>query len=288
MKKTMNIIEIGWVGLGKMGVPMAQQLLKAGFKVTAYNRSKAKSQELRASGIRSAETPLEVAQQSDIVIIMVSDDAATRAVFTGEQGLLRGGQGGKIFVNMSSVSPAISLEMAGLCAAQGDDYVDAPVSGSVKQAEDGQLVVMVGAKQALFDKVKPVLERLGKMVLRVGDTGAGNTAKLAINVLLGIHAQGLAEAMVFARAHGVREEDFVTILNNSALSNAFARIKGDAILKGNYQPAFALKHIAKDLRLAKEEGLNTPLADTAYKTYQAAEPTLGEEDIIAVIKQVAK
>jgi 3-hydroxyisobutyrate dehydrogenase len=264
---------------------MTQQLLKAGQDVTVYNRSKSKE---GALGAKTADTPRELTQVVDVVFIMVSDDQATREVFTGQEGLLKGEGAGKIYINMSTVSPAVSREMAAKCVAEGNHYVDAPVSGSVKQAEEGQLVVMVGARTELFERVKPLLAHLGKLVLRVGETGAGNTAKLAINVLLGIHAQGLAEAMLFAGRHGVREEDFATIVNNSALSNVFAKIKGDAILKENYQAAFALKHIAKDLRLAKAEGLDTPLAETAYKTYQAAEPTLGEEDIIAVIKAVGR
>lgn len=279
----MGTIKLGWVGLGKMGAPMTKRLLAAGQDVAVYNRNKSKEDAL---GAKTADSPLDLAQLADVVFIMVTDDAATREVFVGEKGLLRGVGKDKVFINMSTVSPEVSREMAAQCVTQGNHYVDAPVSGSVKQAEEGTLVVMVGAREALFERVKPLLEHLGKLVLSVGDTGAGNTAKLAINVLLGIHAQGLAEAMLFAGRHGVREEDFVTIVNNSALSNVFAKIKGEAILKGNYQAAFALKHIAKDLRLAKAEGLDTPLAETAYKTYQQAEPALGEEDIIAVIKAV--
>ena len=185
---------------------------------------------------------------------------------------------------MSTVSPGVSREMAALCETRGHVYLDAPVSGSVKQAEEGQLVVMAGGEETAFERGRPVLEHLGKLVLRVGDTGMGNRAKLAINGLLACHAQALAETVRFAEGQGLKTEDFLAIVNNSALSNAFARIKGEAILKGNYQAAFALKHIAKDLRLAKAEGLDSPLATTAFDTFQAAEPALGEEDIIAVIK----
>ncbi|TDW95810.1 3-hydroxyisobutyrate dehydrogenase [Dinghuibacter silviterrae] len=275
----METTRLGWVGLGNMGVPMAQRLLNAGFAVTVYNRSKGKAVE----GAALAATPGDVAQQSDVVFIMVSDDRAVREVFDG--GLW---MGGKTFVNMSTVSPEVSREVAVRCAALGSHYVDAPVSGSVKQAQEGQLVIMAGGSVDVVERVTPLLAHLGKLVLRVGDTGAGNTAKLAINVLLGIHAQGLAEALLFARAHGVKAEDFLTIVNNGAMSNVFARIKGEAILHDNYTAAFALKHIAKDLRLAKAEGLETPLAEAAYETYQAAAAAMGEEDIIAVIKTVER
>ena len=178
--------------------------------------------------------------------------------------------------------------MSLLSKQQGNDYLDAPVSGSVKQAEEGQLAIMVGGEQKVFEKAKPVLEKLGKLALYVGENGAGNSAKLAINTLLGFYAQGLAEAIIFARENGVATQDLLTLISNSALGNIFTKIKGDAILQNNYQAAFALKHIAKDLRLAEHEGLQTPLANVVVASFQAAEKTLGDEDIIAIIKYIDK
>jgi 3-hydroxyisobutyrate dehydrogenase len=207
-------------------------------------------------------------------------------LFEGTDGLLNDQASGKIIINMSTVSPGISKEMAALCERQGNHYIDAPVSGSVKQAEDGQLVIMAGGQKKVFEKVEPILNKLGKLSMLVGDHGAGNTAKLAINTLLAFHAQGLAEAAVFARDHAIDLQDLFTLINNSALGNVFAKIKGEAILNNNYQAVFALKHIAKDLRLAKEEGLHSPLAAVALNTFQQAESKLGEEDIIAIIKQL--
>jgi 3-hydroxyisobutyrate dehydrogenase len=282
----MNTTKIGWIGLGKMGTPMAQQLIKAGYPVTVYNRSKAKEETLKLMGATAAPSPGLLLQQSDVVIIMVSDDPAVREIFTAREGIFSIQTTGKIIINMSTVSPAISREMAYLCGQQGNHYLDAPVSGSVKQAEDGQLVIMVGGDEAIFEKVKPIFEHLGKLAMLVGSNGAGNTAKLAINTLLGIHAQGLAEAIVFARQSVIRPEDLITLINNSALGNDFIKIKGEAIIQNNYKAAFALKHIAKDLRLAKDIGLTTPMGETAYETFQQAEPVLGEEDIIAIIKQI--
>ncbi|HEY9049348.1 MAG TPA: NAD(P)-dependent oxidoreductase [Ohtaekwangia sp.] len=284
----MSTIKIGWIGLGRMGIPMAQQLIKAGFPVTVYNRNKAKESALQSTGAKAAATPAEVLQQSDIVILMVSDDEATREIFTGTNGLLHANFSGKIIINMSTVSPGISRELAPLCEQQGNYYLDAPVSGSVKQAEEGQLVIMVGGEASILHQAKPVLERMGKLVIHIGDTGSGNTAKLAINILLGFHAQGLAEAVLFAQQHGVKPENFITIFNNSALGNIFGKIKGDAIINNQYQAAFALKHIAKDLRLAKAEGLTTPLGEVAHNSFQQAETKFGEEDIIAIIKYLGQ
>jgi len=286
IKQIMNTTKTGWIGLGNMGIPMAQQLINAGYPVTVYNRSKEKEASLTAIGAAIAETPASLTEQADIIFIMVSDDEAIRNIFTGNDGLLNANISGKIMINMSTVSPAISREMAALCMQQGNHYLDAPVSGSVKQAETGQLVIMTGGDENTFEQVKPILACLGKLALYLGPVGAGNTAKLAINTLLGLQAQAMAEAVLFAQHHGIKTEDFLNIINNSALGNVFMKIKGDAILNGNYQAAFALKHIVKDLGLAKDEGLSTPLATTAYETFKHAGDTLGEEDIIAIIKAI--
>jgi len=282
----MSLTKISLIGLGKMGTPMAQRLLKAGYQLSVYNRSKEKEETLRTMGANSAQSPALLMQQAEAIIIMVSDDQATREIFTNEQGLLSANATGKIIINMSTVSPGISKEMADLCRQQDNYYLDAPVSGSVKQAEEGQLVIMVGGEEAIFGQAKPILDQLGKLTMRVGNTGAGNTAKLAINTLLGFYAQGLAEAVVFARQHGIQTQDLITLIGNSALGNVFTKIKGEAMVANNYQAAFALKHIAKDLRLAKEEGLATPLANVVYSTFQQAEPGFGEEDIIAIFKHL--
>ena len=282
----MNTTKIGWIGLGNMGVPMSQRLIKAGYPVTVYNRSKMKEEALKSMGAAVASSPGLIMQQADAIVIMVSDDPAIRDIFSGNDGLLGAKTTGKIIINMSTVSPGISKEMASLCMQQGNNYLDAAVSGSVKQAEEGQLVIMVGGEETIFEKTKPVLEHLGKLVMLVGGNGAGNTAKLVINTLLAIHAQGLAEAVVFARRNKIRIEDLFTLINISALGNAFIKIKGDAIIQNNYKAAFALKHIAKDLRLAKNIGLATPMGETAFNTFERAEPALGEEDIISVIKQL--
>lgn len=271
-----------------MGIPMTHQLLKAGYPLTVYNRSKDKEESLKAQGVSTAPTPAALMEQTEVIIIMVSDDYAIREIFTGAGGLLgkKTNTNGKIIINMSTVSPDISKEMAALCGQEGNHYLDAPVSGSVKQAEEGQLVIMAGGEDKVFRQVGPILDHIGRLTMLVGGTGAGNTAKLAINTLLGIYALGLSEAIVFAGKNGIRTEDLVNLINNSALGSPFIKIKGDAILKDNYQAVFALKHIAKDLRLADDKGLETPLTKVTYQTFQDAEPTLGEEDIIAIIKQV--
>jgi 3-hydroxyisobutyrate dehydrogenase len=283
----MNTTKIGWIGLGNMGNPMSKQLLNAGFPLIVYNRNFSKTDELIALGAKTAISPSDLIDQATILFMMVSDDQAVAELFKGENGLLKSAVTDKIIVNMSTVSPAISKEMAILCKEKGNYYLDAPVSGSVKQAEEGQLVIMVGGDETTYQKVEAIFAILGKMSLLVGNTGAGNTAKLAINTLLAIQAQGLAETMVFAADHGIQKTDLIHLINNSAIGNVFMKIKGDAIINQNYKAAFALKHIAKDLRLAKAEGISSPLADTAYQSFQDAEARLGNEDIISIIKSIA-
>ncbi|SEO88400.1 3-hydroxyisobutyrate dehydrogenase [Mucilaginibacter gossypiicola] len=284
----MNTVKIGWIGLGKMGVPMSQQLIKAGYPLNVYNRSKDKEEGFKSQGIGTAASPALLLNNADVVFVMVSDDKAINDIFNGDEGLLTAKASGKIIINMSTVSPSISKEMAAACKAQGNYYLDAPVSGSVKQAEDAMLVIMVGGEAGAFEQAKPILEKMGKLVMLVGNTGSGNVAKLAINTLLGIVAQGFAETVTLAQQNGINAEALTTLISNSALGSPFIKIKGDAIVNNNYNAAFALKHIAKDLRLAKDLGLATPLGETAYQTYQDAEAAFGEEDIIAVIKQVGK
>ncbi len=278
-------MKIGWIGLGKMGNPMSQRLIKAGYVVQVYNRTKEKEMLFKQQGITTAATPRALISETDVVFIMVSDDAAIRELFGGADGLLKGNLRGKIIVNMSTVSPSISREMSVLCAEQGGDYLDAPVSGSVKPAEEGTLVVIAGGDRKVFEKVKPLFDQLGSLSVYVGECGAGNTAKLATNAFLGIITQGLAEVTLFAEQKGIRKEDLFSILANSAMASPFVKMKSNAILQDNFNAAFALRHLAKDLRLAKAEGLDEPLGNIVYQSYQEAEKTnLADEDIIAIIK----
>lgn len=280
----MEQIKIGWIGLGNMGIPMAEQLIKAEYPVEVYNRNKDKEEALKNIGASIASSPKELLNSSDIIFIMVSDDDAINQLFKNTDGLLNDDSTGKIILNMSTVSPGTSKEMAMLCKEKGNFYLDAPVAGSVKQAETGTLVIMVGGNEDAFETAKPVLERLGKLVMHIGDNGAGNNAKLAINSLLALYAQGLAETVLFANQNGIKTEDLLNLINNAAIGNIFTKIKGDAILQDNYKAAFALKHIVKDLGLAKAQGLSSPLGNVAFEVYKNAAAQYGEEDIISVIK----
>lgn len=265
---------------------MSESLIRTGHPVRVFNRTRKKEELLKKEGAAGADTPKELMEDADVVFLMVSDDEAVREIFTGENGILAANAKDKIVVNMSTVSPAISREMAGALKEKGNHYLDAPVSGSVKQANEASLVVIAGGERSIFEQVKPLLETLGKKAILVGETGAGNLTKLAVNTFLGVVTQGLAEVINFSRSKDIKTEDLMQILNNSALGSPFVKIKGDAAMQEDYTAAFTLSHLTKDLRLAQEAGLNAPLGNAAFETFSKAEPELGAEDVIAIIKKL--
>jgi 3-hydroxyisobutyrate dehydrogenase len=274
---------IGWIGSGNMGTPMARNLLKAGFPVTIYNRTASRAEPLVADGAVLVSSPGELWGKADVVITMVADDAALQAVYKHEGGLLENAPAGKVVIDMSTVSPVTTRELAGLLAEKGVQYLDAPVSGSVKPAEQGQLVFMVGGKRPVYESVLPVLETLGKASFLLGEQGAGHTAKLAINLLLAFNIQGLAESVLFARENGIDPKDMLTVINESALGNGITRLKAANIESNQFQAAFALKHLAKDLRLASEQGLHTPGGLILEDSFREATHEWGEQDIMAIL-----
>ena len=270
-----------------MGVPMVRNLLKAGFPVTVYNRTASKADPLVAEGAALAMRPGELWGKADIIITMVADDAALQEIYKGEGGLLESVPSGKTVmktvIDMSTVSPATSRELAGLLAERGAEYLDAPVSGSVKPAEQGQLVIMVGGKRSVYESALPIFEKLGKASFLLGGQGAGHSTKLAINLLLAFNIQGLAESILFAEKNDIAPAAMLAVINESALSNGITRLKAANIENDEFQAAFALKHLAKDLRLAKEQGLHTPGGEALEESFREAAPEWGEQDIMAIL-----
>ncbi len=280
----MKALKIGWIGLGNMGNPMVKNLLKAEFEVTVFNRTRNKEKELIELGASSAITIQELIKTCDIVITMLSNDAAVKEVFESENGLLSQENPGKLIINMSTVSPETSRYLAKICAAHRVGFIDAPVSGSVKPAQDGALVILVGSNDEDYLVAKPIFDVLGKISIPVGEPGKASSAKLAINYLLGLNLQGLAETIIFAENSGVRKEDMLSIINEGACGNGITNIKANSILNNSYPAAFALKHLVKDLRLAKEAGLDSPLIHPLYDSYETAQNEgLGDEDVMAII-----
>lgn len=280
---------IGWIGLGHMGYPMARNLLKGGYTVNVYNRTVAKAEGLVNEGGLLAESVEALCLESDIIITMLSDDQAVKGVYLGEGGLLNCKIAGKLLINMSTVSTRTSRELDELSKAVGANFLEAPVSGSVKPAEDGTLLILVGGTEDSFRAAQPVFEKLGKAAWWLGAVGAGSGAKLAINYFLALTLQGLAETVLFAKKNGIAAEDMLRIVNEGACGSGITRLKTPAIISEDFPAAFALKHMAKDLRLAKEQGIDFPLSEPLTNTYQQAlESGLGEEDVMAIIKFLAQ
>lgn len=198
----MKKLKIGWAGLGNMGTPMAFNILKSGHELTVFNRNKDKEQELIAAGASSAKNLQELASHCDVVFTMLSDDVAVKSVYNEIDGLLSGGESGKLFIDMSTVAPETSRHLSALCKTKQVSFLDAPVSGSVQPAKDGKLIILVGGEVQDFEKAKPILDALGKLVLYLGASGAGSSAKLAINYLLGINIQALAETVLLPSKMG--------------------------------------------------------------------------------------
>ncbi len=285
----MSTLKIGWAGLGNMGIPMAGNLIKAGYPVQVFNRTRDKEKPLIDAGAQSAAGLPQLAADNDIIFVMVSDDDAAKKMFSSEDGLLAGNVSGKLFINVSTVSSETSNYLDEQCKHKGADFLETPVSGSVKPAQDATLIILTGGETDAFEKAKPVLDKLGKLSLHLGPVGAGSAAKLAINYLLGLNLQGLAETVLFAKANGVKTEDMLTIINEGAVGNGITKLKSPAILKGEFPAAFALKHLAKDLRLARAQGLDAPLSEPLYDSFkQAQDDGLGDEDVMAIYKYLAK
>lgn len=284
---TSEKFKTGWIGLGKMGNPMSKQILKAGYPLRVYNRSQEKTKALETEGATSAATAKELVEKTDIIFIMVSNDEAVSEIYNQENGIFSAEIKNKIFINASTISPELSISLSEKLKNKNAFYLDAPVSGSVKQAEDATLVSIVGGEQSIFDKVKPVLEAYSKKAILVGENGVGNAAKLAVNTYLGILTQGLAEIIQFSRTKNVKTEDLMEIINNSALGSTFGKIKGEAAINENYNAAFTLEHLTKDLRLAQNSGFDKPVGNAAYNTFKNAEAELGAEDVIAIIKKLS-
>ncbi|WP_222596944.1 NAD(P)-dependent oxidoreductase [Chitinophaga pinensis] len=268
----MNHLKIGWAGLGHMGVPMVTNLVKAGFDVTVYNRTTDKAIALQEKlGVKVAHSPRQLAEDKDVIITMVTDDAALKEIYEGTDGILSATlQRDMLAIDMSTVSPDTTRQLAALCEAAGLWYLDAPVSGSVKPAQEAQLVIMVGGRTEDFERAKPIFNALGKAAHLLGETGAGNYAKLAINTFLGITLQGLSEAVIFAQNNGIPPAQFLPLINNGPIGSAITNLKATNIVNHDFTPAFQLGLLAKDIRLAKGQGLDTPIGNALFETLQDA------------------
>ena len=256
---------IGYVGLGVMGGGVARRLLAAGHEVTGHNRTRSKAEPLIADGMRFAETPREAAERSDVVFSMVTNTQALAAVTEGPDGILAGLGPGKVYVDMSTVSPAASRALAERVAETGAAMLDAPVSGSVITLEQGKLSVIVGGDAATFERVLPILRDIGPTVTHVGGNGQAVLMKIATNLSLAVQMLAFSEGVLLAEKGGISREDAVEVLTNSAIASPMVKYRGPFVLEMPDEAWFDCNMMQKDMVLALDLGreLDVPLPTTA-------------------------
>jgi 3-hydroxyisobutyrate dehydrogenase len=280
---------VGLIGLGAMGLPMSRNLLRAGFDLAVWARRPESATELLGEGATWAQTPRELAQRSDVVILMVTNSGDVRELVM-ERGLLDGAAPGTVIVDMSTIAPAVSRSLAEACSQQGVDFLDAPVSGGTQGAEAGTLTVMAGGKAEALEQVRPVLETVGGKIFHVGPSGSGEVIKLVNNMLVGIIAAATAEALVLGAKAGADVATMAGVVSASTgaswqLANQFPL----RAFNGSFRPGFMTNLLAKDLGLALELGAETgaPLFLTALTSQLYGEVQAGghgADDYTAILR----
>jgi 3-hydroxyisobutyrate dehydrogenase-like beta-hydroxyacid dehydrogenase len=257
--------KLGFVGLGVMGGNMVDRLLSKGHSVTGYNRTRSKAEWLVKKGMKWADSPRAVAENSDVVFAMVTNSAALTAVVEGPDGILSGLTSGKIFSDMSTVSPNTSRAIAAKVREKGADMVDSPVSGSVITLQEGKLSVMVGGRKETFERLKPILQDIGPKVTHVGDNGLALSMKIAVNLNLGAQMLAFSEGVLIAEKSGIPREVAVDVMTHSAVASPMVQYRGPFVLQQPEEAWFDVNMMQKDLLLALEMGrqLDVPLPTTA-------------------------
>jgi len=256
---------LGFIGLGVMGSQMVNRLLDKGHAVTGYNRTRAKAQWLIDRGMKWADSPRAVAAAADVTFAMVTNVAALQAITDGPDGLLAGLSPGKVFVDISTVSPAASRALAARVRERGADMLDAPVSGSVITLQEGKLSVMVGGRRETFERVKPLLLDIGPKVTYVGNNGLALSMKIATNLSLAVQMMAFSEGVLLAEKSGIARETAVDVLTHSAIASPMIQYRGPFVLRMPEEAWFDVNMMQKDMLLAMELGrqLNVPLPTTA-------------------------
>lgn len=258
-------MKVGFVGLGVMGSRMVKRLLDAGRPVVGYNRTRSKAQWLLDLGMEWAESPRAVAEAADVVFTMVTDTRALQAVTEGPDGILAGLGPGKVYVDMSTVSPAASRALAEKVRERGAQMLDAPVSGSVVTLEEGRLSIMVGGDRDAFERVRPILQDIGPVVTHVGGNGQAVLMKVATNLSLAVQMLAFSEGLLLAEKGGIPRETAVHVLLNSVIASPMLKYRGPFVLRMPEEAWFDVDMMQKDLLLALEMGreLDVPLPTTA-------------------------
>jgi len=285
-------VKIGLIGLGIMGKPMAKNLLKAGYDLMVNNRSRASVEELVACGARAGSNA-EIGENCDLVLTMLPNGPEVKEVMLGEAGVAAHMRPGTAFIDMSSINPVDSREIAEALAQRGVEMLDAPVSGGEPKAIDGTLAFMVGGKQEVFDRFKPVLEAMGSSVTRCGDVGAGNTTKLANQIIVACNIRALSEALTLAKMAGVDPELVFEAIKGGLAGSAVMNAKAPMMIEGNDKPGFKIDLHIKDLNNALDcahtVGAPVPMTASVQEVLQWLHHNdCGQDDHSSIIKYYKK
>jgi 3-hydroxyisobutyrate dehydrogenase-like beta-hydroxyacid dehydrogenase len=281
--------KIGLIGLGLMGRPMGMNLLKAGYTLTVWNRTASRADELVAAGAKLAKSPQELAANSDFLLTMVSDPPALEEVLWGSNGAMQALKRGSFYMDSSTISPALARKIAAACGERGVRFLDAPVTGGDWGAKKGELVFMIGGDAATLRDAEPILGVMGKKWFHLGPNGAGQTIKLAMNMILALQVDALAEALALTTRAGIPGEKLVEVMQSSMARSGVLDVKAPNLLKGEYVPSFPLRLMHKDLGLAldlaNQLGVALPLTAAARETYNFVKGATKEDlDYSAVMK----
>jgi 2-hydroxy-3-oxopropionate reductase len=245
---------VGFIGLGIIGKPMARNLMEAGHELTVYNRSPEKAEELGEAGATVAASPREAAENSDVVITMLPDSPQVREVVAGEDGVLEGIGEGSLLIDMSTISPVVTEELAEAVKQKGASMLDAPVSGGDVGAIEGTLSIMVGGDEEDFERARPLFEAMGKTVTHVGPTGAGQVTKAANQIVVALTIEAVSEALVLGSKGGVAPEKILEVLSGGLAGNKVMEVKREKFLTHKFDPGFRSELHHKDLGIALAAG----------------------------------
>ena len=257
--------KIGWVGLGKMGIPMSKNLNKAGYPLTVYNRTKGKTKELAEQGAQVAESPKGLAAGADVIISMIADDPALEAVSIGPNGAFEGAKAGAIYIDMSTVSPVASGRVAEAAEKKGIKYLRAPVSGSTALAAAGTLTIFASGPKDAYDRCVDIFGAMGQKSFHVGAGDEARYLKLLLNMMVGITSAMVAEALIFGERGGMDWTQMIDIISNSVVTSPLIGYKAQILKDRNFAPAFTAEQIAKDFDIALDTGraLSVPMPITS-------------------------
>jgi 2-hydroxy-3-oxopropionate reductase len=286
---------IGFIGLGIMGRPMVRNLLKAGFAVTVYNRSRPAVDELAAEGAAAASSPRDVAAQSDVVITMLPDGPDVEAVVLGDEGVLAGAQHGSLLIDMSSIAPGVARRLADAARNKGVAMLDAPVSGGDKGAIAGTLSIMVGGEAEAFERAQPIFQALGKTITHCGASGAGQTVKACNQVAVALSIAATAEALALGAKAGVDPEVILKVLGGGLAQSRVMELRGPTMAQRTFEPGFRSRLHSKDMRIiletARENGAVLPFSAIADQLFTAlvanGQGDLDHSALLAIIEQMA-